>query len=350
MSVPERMRAFQLVEPRRAELRQVPVVGPGAGDVLLRVAGAGVCHSDLHLLHARALPYDLPMTLGHEVPGHVVATGSQVRGWETGSPALVYLCWGCGTCSSCARGADNYCGAHSHDSAPGPGLGRHGGMAELITVPARHLVALGDLDPVRSAPLADAGLTPYHAVAGARDVLMPGSTAVVIGVGGLGNLAVQVLAATTAARIVAVDTDEERLRLAEERGAHAVLLAGADTAQDVLTMTAGRGAALVLDLVGNADTLATAAACVGAAGRISIVGLAAGRLPVLAGPPPFGLPWGATVVKPYAGTRTDLHEVLALARRGDLEVLVQTYPLEEAEHVLRRLESGTVRGRAVLVP
>ena len=326
-----------------------PIPNRAPGEVLLRVAGAGVCHSDLHLLSARALPYPLPMTLGHEVAGHVVGTGGEAAGWEPGQAALVYLCWGCGSCRRCAVGADNYCLAHPHDSVPGAGLGFPGGMADLICVPARHLVPLGDLDPVRAAPLADAALTPYHAVRGAGDRLGPGSTAVVIGVGGLGNLAVQVLAATTASTVIAVDTDESRLQLALARGAHRALPADG-SAQEVLRLTKGVGADLVLDLVGSEGTLAAAAACVATGGQISVVGLSAGRLPLLAGPPPFGLPWGVSVVKPYGGTRGDLHDVLALARRGDLEVVVETFALDDAGEALRRLSEGSVPGRAVLVP
>ena len=344
------MKAFQLVAPKQTELREVAMPEPTASEVLLEVAAAGVCHSDLHLVHAPALPYTLPMTLGHEVAGRVVATGADVTGWEHGQPAIVYLCWGCGRCRNCIGGAENYCLAHPKDSVPGAGLGHHGGMAEFIAVPSRHLLPLGELDPMGAAPLADAALTPYHAIAGARDLLVPGSTAVVIGVGGLGNLAVQILVATTSARVIAVDTDEARLRMATEKGAGHVLLAGPTTAEDVIRMTSGLGADLVLDLVGNDATLTTATACVATGGRISILGLAAGRLPVLAGPPPFAMPWGVSVVRPYGGSRRDLLEVLDLARSGSLEVPIESFPLAEAPQVLDRLQQGRVQGRAVLVP
>jgi propanol-preferring alcohol dehydrogenase len=344
------MRAFQLLAPRRAELRVVDEPEPRPSEVLLKVAAAGVCHSDLHLLHAPALPYELPMTLGHEVAGHVARIGADVDGWDVGQPAIVYLCWGCGRCTNCISGAENYCLAHPKDSVPGAGLGRHGGMADYIVVPSRQLLPLGDLDPVGAAPLADAALTPYHAIAGARALLRPGSTVVVIGVGGLGNLAVQIVVATTASRVIAVDTDESRLAMASARGATNTLLAGSTTAADVVRLTGGLGADLVLDLVGSEVTLRTAADCVATGGRISILGLAAGRLPVLAGPPPFSMPWGVSVVRPYGGTRRDLLEVLSLARSGHLEVPIETYPLTEAAAVLVRLEEGKVQGRAVLVP
>ncbi len=344
------MKAFRLLEPRRAELVEVAVPAPGPGQVLVRVAAAGVCHSDLHLVHARALPYELPMTLGHEVAGHVEALAADVDGLSVGEAVLAYLCWGCGACRACRSGAENYCLSHHDASVPGPGMGHDGGMAEYVVVPARHLLPLGDLDPVQAAPLADAALTPYHAIAGARHRLGPGSTALVVGVGGLGNLAVQILAATTDARVIAVDTDDSRLALAAERGAQHTVRSGPDAATEVAALTEGLGADLVLDLVGAEATLALASACVTTGGVIGIVGLAAGRLPVLAGPPPYAMPWGVAVHRPYAGSRGDLLEVLALARAGALEVPVEVHPLGDAVAVLARLETGGVRGRAVLVP
>jgi propanol-preferring alcohol dehydrogenase len=223
-------------------------------------------------------------------------------------------------------------------------------MADYAVVPARHAVPLGDLDPVTAAPLADAALTPYHAVDRARPHLGEGSTALVIGVGGLGNLAVQILAATTGARVLAVDTDRSRLELAAKHGAHEALVSSEDTAADVAELTAGLGVDVVLDFVGAQATLDLAAAAVTTGGRISISGLAAGRLPLLAGPPPYGLPWGVSVVKPYAGSRADLEAVLDLAHAGALQVPVEVHALTDAAAVLERLEAGLVQGRAVLVP
>ena len=344
------MRALQLVEPRRAELREVPDPEPGHGEVLLAVAGAGVCHSDLHMLHAKRVVFPLPLQLGHEIGGTVAAVGPGVSGWEVGAAALVHLCWGCGHCRACVAGADNYCDGFPRSTVPGPGLGHPGGMADLVVVPARHLVALGDLDPVRSAPLTDAGLTPFHAVAVSRSRIEPGSTVVVVGVGGLGHVAVQVLRATTGARIVAVDTDEVRLQQAQDLGADEVLRSDEDAARTLLQMTGGAGADVVLDFVGAPATVALAGAAVRSGGQITLVGLAAGRLEHAAAPPPIGLPWGVSVVKPYGGTRRELSEVLALVRTGRLRVQVETAPLDDALAVLDRLEQGRLRGRAVLVP
>lgn len=344
------MKAFQIVAPGRAELRDVAVPTVGPSDVLVQVAAAGVCHSDLHLVHARSLPYDLPLTLGHEVAGRIVEVGASVTDHSVGENVVAYLCWGCGDCRACLGGAENYCRGYHNDSVPGPGMGHDGGMAEYVVVPARHALPLGGLDPVAAAPLADAALTPYHAIAGARSRLSADSTALVVGVGGLGNLAVQILAATTSTRIIAVDTDRARLDLAARHGAHETLLSASASASAVADLTSGSGVDVVLDFVGAASTLELAAGSVATAGLISISGLAAGRISLLAGPPPYGLPWGVSVVRPYAGSRADLESVLTLARAGSLQVPVEAHPLAEAASVLERLQQGQVQGRAVLVP
>lgn len=345
------MRAFQLVDAGRAELREVDVPDPGPGEVLLRVAGAGVCHSDLHLLHAPRAPFPVPFTLGHEVAGTVAGVGAGVDGWDSGAGALVYLCWGCGTCRACAAGAENACRAFPRGQVPGPGLGFPGAMAEFVVAPARQLVALGDLDPVAAAPLSDAGLTSLHAIETVRERLHPGSTAVVVGVGGLGHMAVQLLRATSAARVVAVDTDAGRLGLAREHGADGAVMAGPDAAGELLAATDGHGADAVLDFVGSDATLDLAAAAVATEGHICIVGLARGTLPVVAAPPGRrGQPWGTVVSRPYGGTRPELHDVVALARAGRIAAAVEPVPLGEAAAVLQRLEAGEIRGRAVLVP
>ena len=193
----------------------------------MRVAGAGLCHSDLHLMRwpAGSLPYELPFTLGHEVSGTVAALGAGADGLEPGEPVLVYGPWGCGGCRACSIGAEHLC--ERAPSGRGAGLGRDGGLAEYMVVPSPRLtVPLGGLDPVSAAPLADAGLTPYHAVRRALGLLRPGTSAIVIGVGGLGHVAVQLLKALSPARVVAVDRRDEALDLAAHSGADVALRGG----------------------------------------------------------------------------------------------------------------------------
>ncbi|MFI6324193.1 NAD(P)-dependent alcohol dehydrogenase [Nonomuraea sp. NPDC050556] len=341
------MKAFQLIGPGKTELRDIEAPVPGPGQVLLKVAGSGVCHSDLHLLHAEQLPF--PMTMGHEPAGWVAAIGPEVTGWEEGQAAIGYIVWGCGVCRHCATGAENACERFPRGLVPGPGLGYPGAMADYLLVPARALVPLGDLDPVDSAPLADAALTPYHAIDRAKAVLTPSSTAVVIGVGGLGHMAVQILRAVTGARVIAVDVDPARLEAARGYGADETVLSGREAATEILDLTK-TGADAVFDFVGAQPTLDLGAAVVSSYGHLTVVGLAGGVLGFPAAGPPVGLPWGATVSKPYGGTRRDLHEVLALARQGRIRVHVDRHPLSDAAKVLDDLEHGKIQGRAVLTP
>src|SRR5215207_2250731 len=193
------MRALRLLEWKsEPELVDIDEPEPGPGQVVVKVGAAGACHSDLHLMHdfdAGALPWGPPFTLGHENAGWVHALGAGVASVEVGQPVAVYGPWGCGRCERCRLGAENYCENPAAAPVPGGGggLGLDGGMAEYLLVhDARHLVALPDgLDPVHAAPLTDAGLTPYHAVRRSWPKLAPGTTAVVIGVGGLGHVGVQ---------------------------------------------------------------------------------------------------------------------------------------------------------------
>ncbi|HEX5096538.1 MAG TPA: alcohol dehydrogenase catalytic domain-containing protein, partial [Acidimicrobiia bacterium] len=267
------MRALQLTawgEP--PELRDVPVPEPAPGQVLVRVAGAGACHSDLHLLEAPdgLIPYPLPFTLGHENTGWIAALGAgvvPVDGLRDGDPVAVYGPWGCGWCRACRTSAENICERKPLGEAIGGGIGADGGMAEYMLVPSpRLLVPLGDLDPVEAAPLGDAALTPYHAIAPSRGDLVPGTTAVVIGAGGLGHMAIQLLRATTPARVIAIDKDEQKLSLARDMGADDTINASDDAAARVKAGTRGLGAELVIDLVGADDTLGLGVQCLRARG------------------------------------------------------------------------------------
>ncbi|WP_280456748.1 NAD(P)-dependent alcohol dehydrogenase [Nocardia carnea] len=346
------MRALQLTEPGRLEIREVPTPEPGPGELLLRVGASGICHSDLHVLHLPFKVRDEPLILGHEIAGTIAAMGDQVEGRTHGERGIVYLCWSCGHCPECTSGNENVCRTAGRVAMPPcPGLGPDGGMAEYIAVPASSFVPIGDMDFVAAAPLADAALTSYHAIRGARDQLYPGSTAVVIGAGGLGHVGIQILRAVTATRIVAVDTDPGKRELAVECGAHEALPAGADTADRILEMTAGRGANAVFDFVGVDATAQLSVRSVGPNGAYRMIGLGDGDPGITAGPAGGpGLPWGATVRKSYGGTKRDLIDSIALARAGEIEVRTQQFPLEDGAHAYELLEQGRIRGRAVLVP
>ena len=265
------------------ELREVPTPEPGPGETLVRVAGAGVCHSDLYLCDwpKSSLPsYDLPFTVGHEITGWVEETGPGVSGLQAGTPVAVYGAWGCGACGQCDIESENYCenAAEVVASGPGrPGLGRDGGIAEFFLAPmSHHLVPLPtDLDPVEAAPLTDAGLTTYHAIRQNLDRLGEGTTAVVIGIGGLGSLAVQILRALSSARVIAVDVAPARLEVALRHGAHHAFLSTDSPSDAIRELTGGRGADLVLDIVGIDDTLSVAVSAAAIRGHITVVGMRA---------------------------------------------------------------------------
>jgi alcohol dehydrogenase, propanol-preferring len=332
---------------RPARLVEVPVPEPGPGEVLVRVAGAGLCHSDLHLMHWRAgaLPYELPFTLGHEVAGTVAALGPGAEGLEPGEPVLVYGPWGCGRCRSCSVGAEHLC--ERPPTARGAGLGRDGGLADYVVVPSPRLtVPLDGLDPVAAAPLADAGLTPYHAIRRALDMLRPGTSAIVIGVGGLGHVAVQLLKALGPARVVAVDRRDEALEVATRGGADAALQAAGLTPHELRRAAGGRGAALVLDCVGSDETLSLAAGAVAPGGHVSLLGLAGGTFPMRFG----GVPLETSVIFSNWGTRSELAEVVELARDGAISIEIERISLGDVPAAYERLAAGRGRGRLVAVP
>src|SRR5215216_1475454 len=342
------MRAVRLTEwLKPAELCDVDGPSPGPGEVLLRVGGAGLCHSDLHLMHwpAGALPYELPFTLGHEVAGSVAALGPGAEGLELGEPVLVYGPWGCGRCRACSVGAEHLCAAER--KARGAGLGRDGGLAEYMVVPSPRLtVPLDGLDPVAAAPLADAGLTPYHAIRRGLHLLRPGTSAIVLGVGGLGHVAIQLLKALSPARVVAVDRRDEALEVATRSGADVVLQAAALPVRELRRAAGGRGAALVVDCVGSDDTLALAAGAVAPGGHVALLGLAGGTFPMRFG----DVPLETSVIFSNWGTRAELAEVVALARDGAIEIEIERVALAGVPAAYDRLAKGGGRGRLVAVP
>jgi alcohol dehydrogenase, propanol-preferring len=334
-------------------LDEVPVPVAGPGEVVVQVGAAGACHSDLHLMHdfeADTLPWAPPFTLGHENAGWVHATGPGVRGLELGEPVAVVGAWGCGTCQRCLVGLETYCDRPDLAPVPGGGggLGLDGGMAEFLLVRgARHVVPIPEgLDVVQAAPLTDAGLTPYHAVRTSASKLGPTATAVVMGIGGLGHLAVQILRATTAARVLAVDPRQSARDLALTSGADSALAPGAELVAQIRELTHGLGADVIIDCVGSDDTLAAAAASARQMADITIVGIAGGALPVSF----FGVPYEASVRTTYWGNRHELVEVLDLAARGLIEAHTTTYPLDDAAQAYQDLARGAVDGRAVIVP
>lgn len=343
------MRALVLPGWQQApEFRDVPVPEPRAGEALIRVAGAGACHSDLHLMEfpPGALPFDPPFILGHENTGRVEAVASDASTFTVGDAVAVYGPWGCGQCRSCQLSAENYCERAGELRTLAPGIGHDGGMAGFMRVPERLLIPLDGLDPVDAAPLTDAGLTPYHAIKRSLPLLVPGSTAVVIGAGGLGHLAIQILRTLATSQIIVVDTNQTKLDQALELGADQALLPADDATERIRSATGNLGAELVLDLVGSDDSLALAVSSSRVGGHLTVVGIAGGTLPFSF----FAVPYECSVATTYWGTAVELREVLALARTGRLHVKIERFPLERALDAYDRMRAGTIAGRAVITP
>jgi propanol-preferring alcohol dehydrogenase len=343
------MRALQYREIGNApEIVEVPTPTPGPGQVRLRVTAAGACHSDIFLmgLPTEAYVFGLPLTLGHEGAGIVDAVGAGVAEALLGESVAIYGPWGCGRCRACAEGRENYCPRAAAMGIAPPGLGAPGSMADHVIVDTpRHLLPLGDLDPVATVCLTDAGLTPYHAIKSARGVLGPGSVALVIGAGGLGHVGIQILRAISPATVVAVDTDPQKLTLATDVGAHHVVLSDGGTADGLRALSSG-GFDAVFDFVAAQATIDLGRTVLRMGGEQWLIGVAAGVMPVglLAGP------YEASVRSPYWGSLGELYEVLDLARSGHLHVATETFSLDDAPEAYAKLHAGSLRGRAVVIP
>ena len=333
---------------RPPHIEDVQKPSPGPGQVLIRIGGAGVCHSDLHVMEEE-LGFTPPFTLGHENAGWVSALGQGVTGFKEGDPVAVYGPWGCGRCHACQLSMENYCENWAQMGGFGGGLGFDGGMAEYMLVPsARLLVPLGDLSPAKAAPLSDAALTPYHAIKRALPHLHAGSTVVVLGVGGLGHMAIQLLRVLAPVRIVAADVDDGKLRQAKSLGADDIVnnRNGAEAAEQILQITGPRGAGLVLDCVGVQPTVDLGAKLLGRNSVWTIAGLGGGRHDFRHG----STPYGTSLSIPYWGSRIELMEVIAMARAGRIHADTTEFPLTEAVQAYAKLKAGQITGRAVLVP
>lgn len=328
--------------------RLVDVARPEAGpnQVLVKVGGNGLCHSDLTAVDDLTccpphLDIELPMALGHEVAGWVEALGPGVQGFEIGQPCAITIA-GCGRCSLCAQGWNNYC----RDRGRQVGMGLDGGLAEYVVASASALVSLCSLAPWQAAPLTDAGLSSYHAVKRVLHLLTPGSSVVVIGVGGLGHLAVAALKATCSARIIAVDQRPQALELARSMGADETLPSDDSTVQQILDATTGTGAHAVLDFVGINASIDIARQVIRPLGHIVVVGRGGGSINFS----PRGLPYGACISATFGGSKLELMELLALAEDGKVSCKIECHPLSQVETVFDKLRRDEIFGRAVIVP
>ena len=325
------------------EVPEPSVKGPL--DVVVKIGGAGVCRTDLHIIEgqwAAAMDPPLPYTIGHENAGWVHEIGSAVTNVAVGDTVILHPTPTCGLCRACRAGQDMHCVESSF-----PGLSTDGGMAEYLLTSARACVKLDpSTQPKDVAALADAGITAYHAVRKALPLLYPGTTAVVIGAGGLGHIGIQCLAALTAAKVIVVDRNPEALKLAADLGATDTVVADGNHVAGVQDLTNGAGADVVFDFVAEQGAENEGFAMTARAGSYYVIGYG-GQVEI---PTLDIISTERNIVGNIVGTYNELAELMDLAQAGKVTLHTKTYPLDAATDAVAALDAGRVRGRAILVP
>ncbi|ANY24497.1 MULTISPECIES: NAD(P)-dependent alcohol dehydrogenase [Gordonia] len=341
------MRAVQVVGYHdKLQLNEVPapeVTGPL--DVIVKIGGAGVCRTDLHILEGQweeKSGVSLPYTIGHENAGWVDAIGDAVTNVAVGDKVILHPLITCGLCRACRFGDDVHC-----ENSQFPGIDTNGGYAEYLKTTARSVVRIDDsLEPADVAALADAGLTAYHAAAKVARMTRPGDTCVVIGAGGLGHIGIQVLAAISAVRLIVVDRNPDAVELAQQIGADVGIVADGTHVDKVLELTGGHGAEAVLDFVGEGGATAEGTAMLRRAGNFFVVGYGENiDVPTI-----DVISTEINYIGNLVGSYNDLGELMDLAARGKVKLHTSTYALDDFQQALDDLDAGRVRGRAILVP
>jgi NAD+-dependent secondary alcohol dehydrogenase Adh1 len=317
----------------------------GPLDVIVRIGGAGLCRTDLHIVEGqwrRKSNVKLPYTLGHENAGWVHEVGSAVTNVDVGDAVIVHPLITCGLCRACRAGNDMHCATGLF-----PGISTDGGFAEFLKTNARAVVKLpASVEPADVAAHADAGLTAYHAVKKAAQILYPGTRAVVIGAGGLGHIGIQSLKTLTAAEVIVVDRSQDALEFARECGADHLVLANGDQVGKVRELTEGGGAEAVIDFVGEGGALEDSVAMLKAGGSHYIIGYGG----VLNVPAIDIISAEINFVGNLVGTYNDLAELMTLAAQGRVTLHTRSYPLHAVNDAMNDLEHGRLHGRGILIP
>ncbi|WP_433467919.1 NAD(P)-dependent alcohol dehydrogenase [Spirillospora sp. CA-128828] len=341
------MRAVQVVGyHENLRMAEAPVPEPeGPFDVVVKIGGAGVCRTDLHVLEgqwAEKSQVELPYTIGHENAGWVHAVGSAVTNVAEGDKVIVHPLITCGLCRACRSGDDVHC-----ENSAFPGIDTDGGYADYLKTSARSVVKLDEsLEPADVAAFADAGLTAYHAAAKAARRLTPRDRCVVIGAGGLGHIGVQVLKAISPAELIVVDRDPDAVKLAAEIGADQAIVADGPHVGKVLDLTGGQGAEVVVDFVGEGGATAEGVRMLRRAGDYHVVGYGENidvpTIDIISAEISF--------IGDLVGSYNDLSDLMALAARGAVILHTAKYALEDFQSAIDDLDAGRVRGRAILTP
>lgn len=341
------MRAVQVIKyHNKLEMSELPDPEPtGPLDVVVKIGGAGVCRTDLHILEgqwAEKSNVSLPYTIGHENAGWVHAVGDAVTNVAVGDKVILHPLMTCGLCRACRFGDDVHC-----ENSRFPGIDTNGGYADYLLTNARSVVKIDSgLEPADVAALADAGLTAYHAAAKAARGLRPGDVCVMIGAGGLGHIGLQVMRAISAATLVVIDRNPAALALASEIGADHALLADGTQVEQVLALTGGHGAEAVIDFVGEGGATAEGVAMLRRAGSYFVVGYGEDiRVPTI-----DIVSTEINLIGNLVGSYNDLVELMVLASQGKVTLHTSTYALDDFQEAIDDLDAGRVRGRAILIP
>lgn len=336
-------------------LQDVPTPEPTGTQVLLQVRAAGVCHSDIHIweggydlgngrtLSLKDRGVSLPLTMGHETVGTLLAMGPEATGVQAGRNYLVYPWIGCGQCSTCQDGMENHCAAPQC-----LGVHRGGGYADHILVPnSKYLIDIGDLDPAQIAPYACSGLTTYSALKKISAGTYQKHPIVIMGAGGLGLMCLSLLGAMGGAGAIVVDIDPAKRQAALEAGALAAIDGNApDAAQQIMKAAGGKQVQAIVDLVGAPATTAIAFDCLIKGGKLILIGLFGGA----SSWPIAMIPMKAMhIIGSYVGNLQELRELIELVKTAKVtSIPIHRYPLAEADATLTALRQGKITGRAVL--
>ena len=351
-----RMRSYQVCEcGAPLQLAEGDTPAPQGTQVLMKVLAAGVCHSDLHIwdgyyevgggrkLNLVERGIKLPLTMGHENVGEVIAVGPEASGVKVGDVRLVNPWIGCGECKVCRRGDENLC-----VKPQSIGVYRQGGYSTHLLVPhSRHLFDIGRLSPRDAAPLACSGVTAYSALKKVEATLKD-EPVVLIGAGGVGLMGVTLARKMGAKEVIAIDIDATKRDAALKAGATRVIDGAAPDAVKQVHAATGGGAWAVIDFVGSGQTANLAIGSIVKGGTVVVVGLFGGDVTV---PTPF-LPLRAMTLRgSYVGSHREIAELLELVNRSGMpEVPIRTRALDEVGEALGDLRAGKVVGRVVLTP
>ncbi|MGB3683133.1 MAG: NAD(P)-dependent alcohol dehydrogenase [Rubrobacteraceae bacterium] len=332
-------------EPLKLEEVEEPKAD-GPLDVIVRLGGAGLCRTDLHVIEGQWAPLtgiQLPYTPGHENAGWVEEVGSAVTNVEVGDAVIVHPLITCGLCRACRAGDDMHC-----EVASFPGIDTNGGFAELLKTSARSVLKLPDgVEPKDVAAHADAGLTAYHAVKKAVPMLHPGTRAVVLGAGGLGHIGIQSLKALCATEVIVVDRSEEALEVAKKLGADQTVLANGSHVDMVMEMTDGKGAEVVVDFVGEKGAQADAWNMTQEAGSHFVIGYGSAveveTIDIIS--------TERNIIGNLVGTYNDLAELMVLQAQGKVSLQTHTYSFDAINDAVNDLNNGRIPGgRGILIP